>query len=134
MQQRRPRLAAPLVQSWFELLPPNQQATARTLHAQIMGHAPQLGLAVRSGHLVYGLDNGFVMALQPHRQHLHLQVFHAAGLAAQFPELEGTAKGPRQLRVRYGQELDEALLQRLVHVVVARNATAPEENGADTFR
>ena len=82
MALRRPRLAAPLVQSWFELLPANQQDTARTLHAQIMAHAPQLGLSVRSGHLVYALDSGFVMALQPHRHHLHLQIFHAAGMVA----------------------------------------------------
>jgi hypothetical protein len=119
-----------MVQSWFELLPANQQETARLMHAEVMVGAPQLDACVRSGHLVYALDSGFVMALQPHRQHLHLQVFHAAGMVAQFPQLEGTAKGPRQLRIRYGQAVDEDLVHRLVHAVVAGATGVRANNGA----
>ena len=33
---------------------------------------------------------------------------------AEFPELEGTGKGPRHLKVRYGHPVDEELVQDLV--------------------
>jgi hypothetical protein len=125
MQYRRDRLSLPLAHSWFELLPARQETSTRELHALIMASAPQLGLSVRSGHLVYALGQVHVMALQPHRQHLHLQVFHAASLADRFPELEGTAKGPRQLRFRYGVQIDAGLVHRLVQAVV-ESATAVE--------
>lgn len=113
MQHRR-RLTLPLAEAWFDLQAPAPQATARALHAVVMAAAPRLDLAVRSGTLVYALDRVHVLALAPHRTHLHLQVFDGTGLGQSLPELEGPAKGMRQLRVRHGQPFDEDLVRRVV--------------------
>lgn len=118
----RRRLTQPLVEAWFDLLPAGQQPLARELHAVILALAPGLDQTVRSGHLVYGVDRQHVLALAPHRQYLHLQVFAGSTLAARFPALEGSGPGLRQLRLRYAQPVD----LNLVHAVVTAAAhTAP---------
>jgi len=114
----RRRLTQPLIESWFDLQPAGPQATARAVHAVVIAVAPRLEPAVRSGSLVYSLDRVHLLALAPHRTHLHLQVFDAVDLGRLVPELEGTAKGQRQLRLRHGQPLDEALVRRVVQTVV----------------
>jgi hypothetical protein len=40
-------------------------------------------------------------------------------MTLQFPELEGSGKGPRHLRVRYGHPLDEELVHEVVRTGVA---------------
>ena len=118
----RRRLTQPLVESWFDLQSPVPQATARAVHAVVTATAPRLEPAVRSGNLVYMLDRVHVLALAPHRTHLHLQVFESADLAERLPELEGAAKGLRQWRLRHGQPVDEAQVQRVVQTVVEQAA------------
>lgn len=118
MQQRR-RLTLPLVESWFELQGPAPQATARALHAEVLAVAPELDMAVRSGSLVYIAERVHVMALAPHRLHMHLQIFDGAPLVARFPMLEGNAKGLRQLRLRHGQAFDAELVRELVRDALA---------------
>jgi len=116
----RRRLTQPLVEAWFDLLPAGQQPLARELHLAILALAPGLDQTVRSGHLIYGIERQHVLALAPHRQHLHLQVFAGSALVARFPMLEGTGPGLRQLRLRYAQPVDMAL----VHAIVAAAAQA----------
>lgn len=125
MPQRR-RLTLPLVESWFELQPPAPQATARALHAVVMAVGPQLDMAVRSGCLVYVADRVHLLALAPHRLHMHLQIFDGAWLSARFPALEGTAKGLRQLRVRHGQPFDEDQVREIVQAVLQHAASRSE--------
>jgi hypothetical protein len=118
MHQRR-RLTLPLVESWFDLQPAAPQATARALHAVVLSVAPDLDMAVRSGSLVYIVERVHVMAIAPHRAQMHLQIFDGAALSAEFHELEGTAKGLRQLRLRHGQPFNEELIRRLVRATLA---------------
>ncbi len=119
------RRSGPLVASWFELLPPNQQPTARALHKVIMAEAPQFDLAVRSGNLAYALAGRFALVLAPHRTHIHLQLMRWEALAASFPELDASARG--QWRVRLGQPVDEALVRRLVQAVIGDLQAMPPE-------
>ena len=116
----RRRLIGPLVEAWFDLLPANQQTNARALHAMILAIQPDLTLFVRSGHLVYGLERLHILALAPHRLHLHLQLFAGASMTAQFPMLEGTGPVLRQLRIRHGQAFDTALVKGLVEAALRR--------------
>jgi hypothetical protein len=122
----RRRLTQPLVESWFDLLPAGQQTLARDVHSMILALAPGLDLSVRSGHLVYGVERQHVLALAPHRQHLHLQIFAGSALAARFPALEGTGPGLRQLRLRYAQPADMALVNA---IVTAATQSAPARRG-----
>jgi hypothetical protein len=119
------RQHAALVDSWFELLPAGQQPGARALHAVVRDAAPQLELTVRGGGLVYALNGLHVMALAPFHSHLHLQVFRGAALAARFPELEGSSKGLRQLRIRHGQQFDALLVEAIVKAAVAESTALP---------
>ncbi|HEY2976413.1 MAG TPA: DUF1801 domain-containing protein, partial [Burkholderiaceae bacterium] len=59
-----------------------------------------------------------LLALMPHKSHLNLQVFNGAALAERFPQLEGTGKGLRHLKMRYGQEVDPDLIAALVNASV----------------
>ena len=126
MQHRR-RLTLPLVESWFDLQPPAPQATARALHALVQSVAPQLDMAVRSGCLVYLVGREHVLAIAPHRTHMCLQVFDGAGLAERFPQLEGHAKGMRQLRVRHGHPFDGDIARAVVRAAVDQAGTPRTE-------
>ena len=118
------RQHAALVESWFELLPAQQEPGARAVHAVVMRAAPGLEVTVRGGSLVYAVRGVHAMALAPFRTHLHLQVFRGAGLAERFPELDGT-RGMRQWRVRHGQQIDELLVDALTRAAVSDIASAP---------
>jgi len=77
---------------------------------------------VRSGSLVYAFDRVHRLALAPHRTHLHLQVFEGVDLGHLVPELEASSKGQRQLRLRHGHPVDEALVRRVVPAVIEQAA------------
>jgi hypothetical protein len=111
-----------LIETWFELLPLQQQATARTLHDLVRRAAPAFEPSVRGGCLVYSLRGAHVMALAPFRTHMHVQVFHAGSLVERFPELEGIGRGLRHLRLRHGQQFDASLVESLVQATAAEAA------------
>jgi hypothetical protein len=122
----RRRLTLPLVECWFDLQPPVPQATARAVHAVVLSAAAEPDLAVRSGSLVYIVERQHVMALAPHRQHLHLQIFDGAPLMTRFPMLEGSAKALRTLRLRHGQAFDEELVRGIVRAALALARSLPD--------
>jgi hypothetical protein len=122
---RPPRQSAALIDSWFELLPLQQQPTARELHVAILTAVPRFELLVRGGALVYALGGVHVMALAPFRTHMHVQVFRGAELAAQFPELHGANRGMRHLRLRHGQQLDALLVDSLARAAALHAARQP---------
>lgn len=131
----RRRLTQPLVEAWFDLLPPGQQPLARELHTQVLALAPDLDQSVRAGHLIFGVERQHVLALAPHRQFLHLQVFAGAALARSFPMLEGSGPGLRQLRLRYAQPFDVDLVAAIVAAAVKMAPPAPtRRNGAPPGR
>ncbi len=116
---RRPKRPAPLVDAWFDLLPPAQQPLARLLHGMVLDAAPQLVPAVRWGTLVYLGVGSALLTLAPQRTHLRLHVAQGAALAARFPELEGASPTARWLRLGYDDPVDRDLLRDLVHAAAA---------------
>jgi hypothetical protein len=114
-----------LIEAWFDLMPTQQQANARALHDLVRRTVPAFEGSLRGGCLVYSLQGVHAMALAPFRTHMHVQVFHSATLLDRFPELDGSGRGLRQLRLRHGQPFDEMLVQSLVQAV-AREAVAAQ--------
>jgi hypothetical protein len=105
-----------LVDSWFDLLPADQRETARTLHDAIVAAAPQAEQLVRSGNLFYGLGHEQVLALAPHRSHIHLQVLTGGEPSPAFPELQRAGKG-LLWRFKLGEPVDPGAVGRLATVL-----------------
>lgn len=116
---RRPLRTSPLVDAWFDLLPPVQQPLSRALHKLLLELGPQLMPAVKWGTMGYMQDESMVIALAPHRVNMQLQIAQGAQLQLRFPELEGTARMQRHLRLRWTKPMDEELVRDLVKATLA---------------
>jgi hypothetical protein len=99
---------AAIVDAWFDMLPPGREATMRELRALIMGTAPEL-------HLVFSAGGSHAFALVAHKSQAHLQVFRGHALERRYPQLEGSGKGLRHLKFRYGQPIDTELVREVVN-------------------
>jgi hypothetical protein len=113
---RGPKRLPALVDAWFDLLPDNQRETSQHLHNAIMQAAPQADLLVRSGNLFYGVGHEHVLALAPHRTHVHLQVLSFAQPSPAFPELVPAGKG-LMWRFKLGDPVDAARVSRLAGII-----------------
>ena len=107
-----------LIETWFDLLSAQQRDLARATHAAVLAAHPSFAPTIKWGNLVYMHGGSNLLALMPHKSHLNLQVFNGAALAERFPQLEGTGKGLRHLKMRYGQEPDPDLVAALVNASV----------------
>ena len=105
----------PLIDCWFDFLPPGQQETAQALHAAILQAVPQADLVVRSGNLYYTAGEEFVLALAPHRTHVHLQVLTGGEPSPAFPHLTRSGK-TLMWRFKHGDPIDAAAVSRLAMV------------------
>lgn len=108
-----------MVANFFDSLPPNQVTTVVTLHRVVLAAVPGIDQAVRWGNLMFLMRGNHLVTLVPHKGQAHLQFFHGALLAEQFPQLEGVGKGMRILKFRYAQAVDEDLVTRLVAAAAA---------------
>lgn len=109
---------AALVESWFDLLPEAQRATARELQAAVLRAEPRLAQTVKWGNLVFMHRGANAIAIVAHRTHANLQFFNGHVLAVQYPQLEGSGKGLRHLKVRYGEPVDSDLVGALVRACI----------------
>ena len=75
--------------------------------------APSLAQAVKWGNLVFLHRGRHALAIVAYKEHVGLQVFAGASLMARYPQLEGSGKDVRHLRLRPGDPLDEAMLREL---------------------
>jgi hypothetical protein len=89
--------------------------------------APRLHATVRWGNLVYQLDGINALAIVPHKSHVNLQLFKGAGVAPMYPQLEGSGKGVRHLKLRPGAPLDTDLVGRIVVAAVEAMPLATED-------
>jgi hypothetical protein len=105
---------AAVIEAWFDMLPPGREAIARELQNVVMAAGPDLQQVVKWGNLVFSARGTHAFAIVPHKTHAHLQVFRGASLEMRFPELEGSGKGVRHLRFRYGQPVDDELVRDVV--------------------
>lgn len=113
---RGPKRLPALVDAWFDLLPGDQRETALQLHNAIMPSAPHADLLVRSGNLFYGVGSEHLMALAPHRTHVHLQVLTFGKPSPAFPELLPAGKG-LMWRFKLGEPVDSAAVTRLTAII-----------------
>jgi hypothetical protein len=54
------------------------------------------------------------VAIVPHKSHVNLQLFKGAAVAPMYPQLEGSGKGVRHLKLRNNAEVDADFIARVV--------------------
>ncbi|MDZ5460417.1 DUF1801 domain-containing protein [Azohydromonas lata] len=114
---RRLSNSAALVDNWFDMLPPHQQATVRALHGAVLDAAPQLIPSVKWGNLAYLDGAAQILSISTHKTHAQLQA--ARVLSAMLPPHgpgDEAAEHPlaRPLKCRYSQSVDEGQVARVV--------------------
>ncbi len=109
---------AALAQAWLDTLRPEQQQTALALSQAALAGEPKLTRTIKWGNLMFLHQGVHAVSVVMHKDHANLQVFNGALLAPAFPALEGTGKGLRHLKVRYGQAFDAALVSAVVRACV----------------
>lgn len=113
---------APVITAWLELLPAAQAQALQQALLVLRRAAPTLEPEVKWGNLVLQHQGVPVLALAPARRSVQLQVFHGSALARLFPMLEGVGPGPRVLRWRLSQPVDEPLLAAVGQAAAAQAA------------
>lgn len=120
-----------LLDAWFDLLPADARALARTLQHLVLAADPGLEMRLKWGNLLWVHEGRHALALAVHKTHINLQVFNGHALLAQFPMLDGNGKGLRSLKCRLSQAPDEALVTALTQACVqalreAADTAAPD--------
>jgi uncharacterized protein YdhG (YjbR/CyaY superfamily) len=116
---------AALIETWFDTLRPEQKDLARLLRELVVAAAPELASSVKWGNLMFTYEGTHAVAIVMHKDHANLQVFNGASLVDRFPELEGSGRGVRHLRLRYRYPLDEELVRQVVQACVEQMELVP---------
>jgi hypothetical protein len=103
-----------LIEAWFDTLQPASRELARHLREVVLAAEPELEQAVKWGNLVFSLKRDHALAIVVYRDHVNLQVFNGAKLLDRHPELAGSGKGLRHLRLVPGEPLPGDRVGRLV--------------------
>lgn len=91
------------------------------LRASIRGEAPHLTEAVK-WNSPFWIGHGDVLALQCYPDHVNLGFLRGAELAAGHPQLEGTGKAMRHVKVRSVADARAAELRALIRAAVELDA------------
>jgi hypothetical protein len=115
---RSPVRPAALIAAHFDTLAPPVREVAQALHHLVAELAPQLSQTLQWGNVVFQHQGRNAIGIAAHKNHVQLQFFHGAALAAQFSALEGAGKGVRHLKCRLHQPLEIELVSNLVRACV----------------
>ncbi|WP_328579140.1 DUF1801 domain-containing protein [Ideonella sp. BN130291] len=107
-----------LIESWFDMLTDEQRPIARALHAAVTAAAPSLHATVRWGNIVYQHEGTNALAIVPHKSHVNLQLFRGAAVAPMYPQLEGSGKGVRHLKLRAPEAVNADFIARLTAAAI----------------
>lgn len=118
-----------LIAAHFDTLEPAARMTVQALQRAVMEAAPELEQTVKWGNLCFQTEGRTLMAIAAHKTHANLQFFNGAGLAPQYPELEGTSRGMRMLKCRFSQPVNAALVQELVKAAMRLGPSRQGEDG-----
>lgn len=102
----------------FDGLPPAYSHIAVALRKTIREEAPDLEEAVKWNN-PFWVGRRDVLCLQCYPDHVNLGVLRGAELVAQFPELEGTGKAMRHLKVVTVERAGSGPVRRLVRAAAA---------------
>ncbi len=116
-----------IIESWFDMLTDEQRPIARALHTAVSAAAPALHASIRWGNLVYQHEGTNALAIVPHKSHVNLQLFKGAPVAPMYPQLEGSGKGVRHLKMRSAGAVDADLVGRIT-VAAIDALDVPEPN------
>ena len=115
MSPRRPSRAE--VDALFRTLPAAYAGVARGLRATIREEAPGLTEVVKWNN-PFWIGRGPVLCLQCFPDHVNLGVMRGAELAAQFPEIEGTGKAMRHVKILSEDRARSATVKKIVRAAV----------------
>ncbi|MCI4339830.1 MAG: DUF1801 domain-containing protein [Thermoplasmata archaeon] len=114
----------PRVEQTLDELPEEVRAVARALRDLVRSEAPELRETLKWGNPVYvGRHDAVNLMLFPH--HANLGFFRGADLAKQFPEIEGTGKNLRHVKVPDIASTRRPVLRRILRAAVALDAKSP---------
>jgi hypothetical protein len=108
-----------LVSAWFDFQPPAVRVVAEQLQQAVRAAEPELTETIKWGNLVFQLDGVAVLAIAPHKAHVHLQLFHGSELPPGLGPLEGAGRGSRSLRCKLSQPIDPVQVEMLAAAAVA---------------
>ena len=107
----------PTVDALIRELDPSLRRIATPLRALVRRNAPGLRESVKWGVPVYtGRKN--VICIMVYPDHLNLGFFQGAALRPKHPEVEGTGKGLRHVKVRSVADVRRPVLAQLVREAV----------------
>jgi len=104
---------AALVSAFLDALPPDHRVPVAALKEAILAAEPHLEAQVKWGNLVFSDHGDHILSILPHRTQVHLQIANGSALMAKFPQLEGSGRGARHIKVRYRQPIDEDFIKAL---------------------
>lgn len=115
---RRSSRSGALIAAYFDHLEPSARTTVQALQQAVLAAAPELEQTLKWGNLCFQLEGRTLVAIATHKLHASLQFFNGVVLAQQYPVLEGTNRNMRQMKWRYSQPVDQALVRELVEAAV----------------
>jgi hypothetical protein len=99
-------------------LAPTTRTIAVRLRAAIRARAPELTERLKWGNPVW-VGRGDVLCLMLYDDHVNLGLFQGAALAPRHPEIEGTGRSLRHLKVRSAAEATRPIVGRVIREAVA---------------
>ncbi len=109
------------VRAYLATLPPLQRRKVIAVRDAVLKARPSLAQSLNPwGYLTLSTPKvkyGFV--LMPYPSHLNLQIFNGAKLSDALPQLEGTGKHLRHIKIPYDKPIDVAFIVRAVRLALA---------------
>ncbi|MCI4360392.1 MAG: DUF1801 domain-containing protein [Thermoplasmata archaeon] len=96
---------------------------AVALRRLVRTHAPELREATKWGNPVW-IGRRVAVCLMVYDRHVNLGLFQGAALAARFPEIEGTGKNLRHVKVPDLASARRPVLARILRAAVALDAAS----------
>lgn len=119
--------ARALAASWLDFLPERLREQADQLRQQVHHLAPELDETVKWGHLVFTLEGVPVLALQPARQHLNLQLMQGAPWPEPLMQALPMLRSARLWRLPAGEPVDPVLLEMAVAAALRKGQERLDE-------
>jgi hypothetical protein len=119
------------VDAVYDRMPSSTASVARALRAAVSRHAPDLRESVKWNN-PFWVGRKDVLCLQCYDDHVNFGVMRGAELVSRFPELEGTGRAMRHVKVPRPEDADA--LGPLIRAAVALDRGGPAPKGVRAAR